>query len=817
MAKKEVTLDYFVAKQLEENNIVFDAQGSTVKEINEALKTASKRGTGRVGFPEFVAVVGDFVVVIEDKANLERHILLTDEQILDTSVKAISDYAVNGAFFYAKHIAQHTNFKKVFALGISGDEKHHRITPLWVDDRETYKQLPDVESLVWFDPKNIDEYYTRYVLESATDVEKTTEQILKDAAELHEYLRTYGTLKDQDKPLVVAGILLALDEIEYKGFSLESLTGDQIPGSRDGDKITTAIRNRLTRSNVGPDAKKDRLMAEFSIFETSFRLNEHSQALGKTPLKFFTEFLYEHVFKNIKYQKTAEDFIGRFYGEFMSYSGGDGQTLGIILTPSHITDLMCDLVGVGPEDVVLDPCCGTAGFLIAAMHKMVGQAKDEHQIASIKKRQLHGIEMQSNMFAVAATNMILRRDGNSNLECADFLAKNPAQLQLKGATVGLMNPPYSQGNASDPSQYELSFTEHLLDSLTVGARAAVIVPQPSMTGKYQAEKAFKASIMAKHTLEGVITCNTDTFYRVGTNPAIAVFTAGQPHPSDHQCKFIDFRDDGFKVRAHIGLVATGEAKDRKQHLLDAWEGKLEAPTKFCVTANVTPEDEWLHSFFYFNDEIPTDGDFEKSIGDYLTFELSMIMQNRGYLFGSTRDFGTPFANLPKLLSRSWRDFLITDVFPLIQRGKRLKRDDHKPGDVPYVSSTARNNGVDAFISKEPGVRVFNDCISLANSGSVGTAFYEPFEYIASDHVTSLKRTGASKYVYLFLTSAIEKQSSNFNFNREINDSRIRKLRIMLPANPEGQPDYAYMEQYAKNMMYKKYRQYLTFLDSRQPN
>lgn len=130
MAKKEVSLDYFVAKQLEENNIAFDAQGSNVKEINEALKTASKRGTGRVGFPEFVAVVEDFVVVIEDKASLERHILTTDEQILDTGVKAVSDYAVNGAFFYAKHIAQHTNFKKVFALGISGDERHHRITPL---------------------------------------------------------------------------------------------------------------------------------------------------------------------------------------------------------------------------------------------------------------------------------------------------------------------------------------------------------------------------------------------------------------------------------------------------------------------------------------------------------------------------------------------------------------------------------------------------------------------------------------------------------------------------------------------------------------
>lgn len=632
MAKKEVRTDLWVAKQLDDCCIQFDAQGSNIKELDEALKTASKRGTGNAGYPEYTAVIGDFVLVIEDKADINKQIKLTDTGIIDTSVKAVTDYAVNGAYFYAKHIAQNSSFKKVFAVGVSGDAKHHVITPLWVDDREGYKQLDDLESFTWFSEQNITEYYTRYVLEEATDIEKTTAQILKDAAQLHEYLRTYGTLKDQDKPLVVAGILLALDEIEFGGFNINSLTGDQLVGNRDGDKLMNAIKTRLTRSNVGPDVKKDKLLAEFSILQTSFRLNEVNDTLGKTPLKFYTEFLYEHVFKNIKYQKTSEDFIGRFYGEFMSYSGGDGQTLGIVLTPSHICDLMCDLVDVKADDIVLDPTCGTAGFLISSMHRMLSLADTNAQKRNIKKRQLHGFELQSNMFAVAAANMILRKDGNSNLECYDFLRKNPAQVQLKGATVGMMNPPYSQGTKDDPSQYELSFVEHLLDSLVVGARAAVIVPQSSMTGKTKAEQAFKASIMKNHTLEGVITCNTDTFYGVGTNPVIAVFTAHEPHPEDKLCKFIDFREDGYEVRAHVGLVEGDSAKDKKQHLLDVWNDRVEASSKFCVESTVQPDDEWLHSFYYFNDEIPTESDFEKAIGDYLSFEFSMIMQNREYLF-----------------------------------------------------------------------------------------------------------------------------------------------------------------------------------------
>ena len=636
MAKKEVRTDLWVANQLDKCGIQFTPQGSDVREIKEALSTASKRGTGNAGYPEYVAVVNDFVIVIEDKADLSKHEKLTDTAILETTTKAVTDYALNGAYFYAKHIAQNSPFKKVFAIGVSGDPKHHKITPLYVDDRESYERLDDVESFTMFNRQNIREYYVRNVLKEQTDVEKTTEQILKDAATLHEYLRTYGSLKDQDKPLVVSGILLALDEIESGSFSIDSLTGDDV--GTDGDKIYNAIKKRLKRSNVGPDAKRDKLMSEFAIIRTSTRLNEVDDKLGKTPLRYYAEFLKKNVFDNIKYKSSAEDFIGRFYGEFMSYSGGDGQTLGIVLTPAHICELFCDLLDVQSDDIVLDPCCGTAGFLVAAMHHMVSATDNETKRKNIRKRQLHGYELQSNMFAIACTNMILREDGNSNIQCQDFLKQNSAQVQLKGATVGMMNPPYSQGTKDDSSQYEMSFVEHFLDSLAVGARAAVIVPQSSMTGKTKAEQAFKVSIMKYHTLEGVITCNTDTFYGVGTNPVIAVFTAHEPHPEDKICKFIDFREDGYEVRAHIGLVEGDSAKDKKQHLLDVWNGRVEAPSKFCVESTVQPEDEWLHSFYYFNDEIPTEADFEKAIGDYLSFEFSMVMQNREYLFtGGTLD------------------------------------------------------------------------------------------------------------------------------------------------------------------------------------
>lgn len=630
VAKKEVKTDLWVYDLLKQADIQLDAQGSDIKEINEALKTASKKGTGNVGFPEYVGVVKDYLLVIEDKAALDKHIKLDDKNCISIEVNAVRDYAVNGALFYAKHLARNTTYKKILAFGVSGDEKKHKISPLYVDETEFYRELPEVQSFISFNEDNIDEYYTREVLKEDTDTEKETAEILKDAAVLHEDLRNYGNLLDTEKPLIVSGIMLALREAEFKNFSISDLTGDTI--KTDGQKIYDAIDANLKRANVSPAVKKDKILGQYAFIKDTVKLNEIDEKLNKTPLKHFAEFLYSKIYRSIRFSKSAEDYIGRFYGEFMSYSGGDGQTLGIILTPKHITQLFCDLLDLKPDDIVFDPCCGTAGFLIAAMHNMLKKADNDVQKKSIRQNQLHGIELRPNMFTIATTNMILRGDGKSNLINDDFLKQDPNKLQLKQATVGMMNPPYSQGSKQNPDLYEIAFTEHLLNSLSVGARCAVIVPQSTMTGKSKEETSIKENILKNHTLEGVITLNKDTFYGVGTMPCIALFTAGEPHPSDKVCKFINFEDDGYKVAPHIGLLETESAKDKKQHLLDVWFDRIDSETKFCVKTTVEPDDEWLHSFYYFNDEIPTEADFEKAIGDYLSFEFSMIMQNREYLF-----------------------------------------------------------------------------------------------------------------------------------------------------------------------------------------
>lgn len=149
---------------------------------------------------------------------------------------------------------------------------------------------------------------------------------------------------------------------------------------------------------------------------------------------------------------------------------------------------------------------------------------------------------------------------------------------------------------------------------------------------------------------------------------------------------------------------------------------------------------------------------------------------------------------PTCQPKEWKSFEVKQIFSSIQRGKRLKNDDHIEGSVPYVSSSSVNNGVDDFIGNEKKVRRFSDCLTIANSGSVGSTFYHPYEFVASDHVTQLKQPRANKYVYLYLSQMVSRISEKYSFNREINDSRINNEMVMLPVNADGEPDYEYMEQ-----------------------
>ena len=159
----------------------------------------------------------------------------------------------------------------------------------------------------------------------------------------------------------------------------------------------------------------------------------------------------------------------------------------------------------------------------------------------------------------------------------------------------------------------------------------------------------------------------------------------------------------------------------------------------------------------------------------------------------------------------WKEFKFTDIFTKIQRGKRLTKGNQVEGDIPYISSTATNNGVDNFISNEDKVRKFDNCLTLANSGSVGSCFYQQYEFVASDHVTALQNKDFSKGVYLFLSSVIKRLEEKYSFNREINDARISRETVILPVDTTGNPNWQYMEDYVKRLELEQIENILEYI------
>lgn len=193
-------------------------------EVQDALKSASKRLNGNVGKPEFTFFSREFLVVIEDKNDINLHIYSEDDTIILDDENIVPKYAVNGAIHYAKHIINNTDIvSKAFAIGASGNGHSNKISIYFVDENN-YKFISDINNLNDLKEDNIEEFYRVSVLGELPKEERELKEVNKIAADLHEDLRNYGSLEGEKKASVVSAILLALEN-EDVIFNVDKLQG----------------------------------------------------------------------------------------------------------------------------------------------------------------------------------------------------------------------------------------------------------------------------------------------------------------------------------------------------------------------------------------------------------------------------------------------------------------------------------------------------------------------------------------------------------------------------------------------------------------
>lgn len=276
----------------------------------------------------------------------------------------------------------------------------------------------------------------------------------------------------------------------------------------------TAIHSTLSKSledSRKQNAKIDILLEEYS----DIKMNTTDNQAAINNFIDWVVGISECVNSN---EWRGEDVMGIFFNEFNRYK--KKSEVGQVFTPEHITDFMYKILNVNKDDYVLDATCGSGGFLVKAMANMIREAggMQTDDAAEIKSKHLFGIEFDREIYALACANMLIHKDGKTNLEQMDARTETACEwMQSKPITKVLMNPPYENKYGC------MTIVENVLDSVAAHTQCAFILPDKKLE---KASKAQMKRILKNHRLHKVIKLPEDLFFGVGVATSIFVFEAG---------------------------------------------------------------------------------------------------------------------------------------------------------------------------------------------------------------------------------------------------------------------------------------------------
>lgn len=649
----------YVKERLEALNLKkgedYNVESAMSDYMKEALRGSSKtKNKTNFGKPDFHIEKYHIPVVFENKLGRAKLIAKTKDSI-KADDKAISNFAVNGALYYATQMIDSDKYNEVIAIGVAGDfseDVEIQVYYVYGSSMTTVKFMTEYKKLDFLENEvSFDAFYKDAVLteEEKHEILISSKTMLnKYASRLNRLMHNHNITAAQ-RVLYVSGMLLAMQDVVQGGKKIQDgLTPDDLKGvqtdsKRDGIIIRQQIEEFLKTKRMEQD-KMELMLASFAEISKD-RQRDEVVALEKdvstllkekssTNKQIFT-FIYEYVFKQIDSIATDIDIIGEMYSEFLKYALGDGKELGIVLTPPYITRMMAEMLDIKEENRVMDLATGSAGFLISSMQLMIesaektygrGTTRVKEKIEQIKRRQLLGVELNAEMYTSAATNMILRGDGSSNIQKGNSFNQPEELYSSFKADRVLLNPPFSF------EENGLPFMAFALDKMEKAGLGAIIIQDSAGSG--QAKNSTR-EILKKHTLLASIKMPVDLFIpTAGVQTSIYIFEAGTPHDYEKPVKFIDFRNDGYK-RSARGLSEIDSPTQRYQDIIKIYKaGRLAKvdDALWCLD-DIYIEDfidasgtDWNFEAHKKVDAKPKLQDFKHVVSDYLSWELSSILK-----------------------------------------------------------------------------------------------------------------------------------------------------------------------------------------------
>lgn len=306
----------------------------------------------------------------------------------------------------------------------------------------------------------------------------------------------------------------------------------------------------------------------------------------------------------------GEDVMGIFFNEFNRYKKKSES--GQVFTPDHITSLIYRILECSANDYILDATCGSGAFLVKAMSNMIIEAGgvDTNKAKLIKSEHLFGIEFDREIFALACANMLIHKDGKTNLEQMDTRTEKACDWIKSKTKISkvMMNPPYENKYGC------IIIVENVLNSVKSGTMCAFILPDKKL--EKVSQKAVKR-ILGKHRLIKIIKLPEALFFGQGVTTSIFIFEAGKPQ-SNTEIFGCCIEDDGLETVKNQGRH---DIKDRWPAIEDYWVDAIykQSDSKFNTGQWIDPSNHLSYQMFEKPFEVYEE-DFNKSAIDYLMFK-----------------------------------------------------------------------------------------------------------------------------------------------------------------------------------------------------
>ena len=308
---------------------------------------------------------------------------------------------------------------------------------------------------------------------------------------------------------------------------------------------------------------------------------------------------------NSKHWK-GEDVMGIFFNEFNRYKGKSEN--GQVFTPGHITSLMYRLIDVDKDDYVLDAACGSGAFLTKSMANMIKEAggPTTSEAKKIMEDHLFGIEIDKRVYSLACANMLIHKDGKTNLEQMDSTTQEACDwIKSKPITKVLMNPPYER------KCHPEIIIKNVLDNCGKGTKAAFLLPDKKLE---KFSKKWIKDVLNKHSLLKIIKLPEKTFDE-GVTVSIFIFEVGKPQ-KNQEIFTCYIKDDGLERVKNQGRQ---DVKQKWQEIEDRWVNVINKQTGDESIRWINP----ITCLSYQKDEEPFEiyeEDFIKGMIDYLMFK-----------------------------------------------------------------------------------------------------------------------------------------------------------------------------------------------------